>query len=91
MNTELRDDIGKLLLDTGRAHHAAFAETDGVDPEWPIWYAEYLQVKLGNLLDTQFTRSELIYLLVMADREQAQSTGGDWLMFYADFFIDRYA
>lgn len=32
MNIELRDSIGKLLLDTGRAHHKAFEVTDGADP-----------------------------------------------------------
>ena len=31
MNTELRDNIGELLLDTGRAHHKAFEGTVGAD------------------------------------------------------------
>ncbi len=39
MNTELRDSIGKLLLDTGRAHHKAFEVTDGADPDCPEFYA----------------------------------------------------
>ena len=33
--------IAKLLRETGHAHHEAFAATDGADPDWPIWYAEY--------------------------------------------------
>ena len=43
MNTELRTNLVELLRETGHAHHAAFAATDGADPDWSIWYAEYLQ------------------------------------------------
>ena len=35
MNVELRNNLVGLLLETGRAHHAAFSATDGADPDWP--------------------------------------------------------
>ena len=43
MNIEVRNNLVDLLLEAGRAHHAAFAATDGADPDWSIWYADYLQ------------------------------------------------
>jgi len=87
----LKVELSQLFKETGQAHHQAFIESDGHDPEWPKWYADYLQKKLGNILNASFTQSELVYLLVLADKEHAlKAPGGDWLMFYANFFIDRY-
>ncbi len=40
MNTELRTNLVELLRETGRAHHAAFAATDGADPDWSEYYAD---------------------------------------------------
>ena len=39
---ELSDNLTKLLMETGKAHHQAFTKTDGVDPDWADWYGEYL-------------------------------------------------
>ena len=50
MNTELRDNLVDLLVETGRAHQAAFAATDGADPDWPIWYADCLQEPFAQRL-----------------------------------------
>jgi hypothetical protein len=58
-----------LFREVGEAHHQAYIETDGADPEWPLWYADYLRDRLAPLLDASFTRSELIYLLVMVANE----------------------
>jgi len=70
----------------------AFKETDGVDPDWSIWYAGHLLEKgFDKLLDATMLKSDLIYLLVRADKEQqAEAPGGRWQYFYADFFISRY-
>ena len=38
--------LAELFKQTGEAHHQAFLETDGEDPEWAIWYAGYLQDRL---------------------------------------------
>ena len=43
------EQIAQLLLQTGQAHHAAYFEADGADPDWPLWYAEYLQKRLPPL------------------------------------------
>lgn len=92
MNQELKMRIADLLLETGHAHHRAFSETDGVDPDWPIWYAQYLQAGLGAALQTPFTRSELVYCLMDADYERStRAADSEWSGFSADHFLERYA
>ncbi len=92
MNTELRKNLADLFLETGHAHHAAFAATDGADPEWPIWYAEHTQAPLAKVLQTPFTKSQLIYCMMNADFERtARAPESDWPGFYADHFIERFA
>lgn len=83
--------IADLLLETARAHHKAFIEKDGEDPDWPLWYAEYMGERLGQLLGgNQYSAKELAGLLVMADKEhQATAQDSDWPHYYARFFLDR--
>ena len=92
MNTELRDSIGELLLDTGHAHHKAFAVTDGADPDWPIWYAEYSRDTFAEQFSMNFSKSQLIYCLMNADFEhEARSPDSDWPEFYANEIVERFA
>jgi NAD(P)H-hydrate epimerase len=80
-----------LFRETGPAHHHAYRATDGADPDWPLWYAEYTQARLNALLGTALTRSELTYLLVSVEMERAaQAPGAAWPDYYADFFLHRY-
>jgi hypothetical protein len=80
-----------LFQETREAHHEAFDEVDGADPDWPMWYAERMHRRLGTLLRADFTQSELVYLLVLADRERAtRAPGAEWTEFYARFFLERY-
>lgn len=82
-------ELAKLLVSTGHAHHAAYAEADGVDPEWASWYAPHLQTLVGDGLGRKVTRSELIYLLVRADREHSASDGEvAWPGFYAQLILE---
>jgi hypothetical protein len=62
--------------EVGEAHHQAYIETDGADPEWPLWYADYLRERLGDLLDAGFTKSELVHMLVLAANEQPLKAPG---------------
>jgi glutaredoxin len=92
MNIDLRKQVIDLFIETGHAHHKAFAETDGADPDWPIWYAGYLQNPLSEVMRTKFTRSQLVYCLMDADFERAASDPcSDWQDFYAGQFIERHA
>jgi hypothetical protein len=88
----LKERLADLFREAGKAHHEAFIETGGEDPEWPLWYAEYVLERLRELLDVGFTKSQLVYLLITASNEQqAKAPGADWAWYYARFFLERYA
>jgi len=90
-DSTLRDKLTDLLKQAAAAHHEAYASTDGADPDWPIWYADYLHEPLGGLLNARFTRSELVYLIVGLDKELQQAApGADWTTFWARSLLDRY-
>ena len=81
-----------LFRETAEAHHHAFAKTDGVDPEWPSWYAEHVQKGLNEALGATLTRSELTYLIVSAEKErELRAPGANWPPYYAKFFLERYS
>jgi NAD(P)H-hydrate epimerase len=85
-------DLAALMKKTGDAHHAAYAASDGVDPEWAIWYSAHLQTLLGDGLGRPITRSEIVYLLCMGQEQQA-ANGSDepWPMYYAKVMLKETA
>jgi len=87
-----KDSITVLLHTAGEQHLATHKETKGDDPDWAIWYAGYLlENGLATLLDAKLLKSDLIYLLVLVDRQQkSEAPGAQWERFYADFFVSRY-
>jgi hypothetical protein len=87
----LLGELETLFREAGKAHHEAFMDTGGEDLEWPAWYAEKLIGSLSGLLKAKFTTSELVYLLVWAEKERAlKAPGAGWARYYARFFIERY-
>ncbi len=82
------DELAELLRRAGKAHHQAYIETDGEDPEWPLWYADYLHDKVPEHLGRQPTKSELVYLLLAAAKRQDVEANDDpWPEYYAGFLI----
>jgi hypothetical protein len=82
METDLSGQLEVLFHEVGEAHHQAYIETDGADPEWPLWYADYLRERLGDLLDASFTKSELVHMLVLVANEQPlRAPGGNWAIY----------
>jgi len=84
--------LADLLHQTAEEHHVAFKASDGVDPDWSIWYADrLLQQGIASLLEATILKSDLIYLLVSADKEMNKSApGARWERWYADFLLRRY-
>ena len=79
-------ELAQLLEETGAAHHEAFQSTNGFDPEWPLWYAEYLHDKLPTHLGRDLTRSEIVHQLISAQRAQeADEVQEPWTRYYARF------
>jgi NAD(P)H-hydrate epimerase len=76
--------VADLLLETWRAHHHAFASTDGADPEWARWYAEYLTPRLAEMLGTAFLADALAADLTRWDEEhRASGSDAPWSEVYA--------
>ena len=84
--------LADLLRQTAEDHHVAYKETDGVDPDWSIWYAGHLlEQGLEKMLDAALLKSDLIYLLVLADKTRSlDAPGAKWERYYADFLLRRY-
>ena len=90
-NETVEQRIAALLRETGRAHHQAFIETDGYDPAWCSWYADYLDKRLSTLLKVRVTPGELSDLLVKIDQEQrSQAADVNWAEYYARRLVDTY-
>ena len=88
----IKDKLAALLRQTAEDHHVAFKETDGVDPDWSIWYAGHLlEAGLAEMLGATLLKSDLIYLLVLVDKQQQlEAPGAAWERYYADFLSGRY-
>ena len=84
------EELAALLLDTGHHHHQAFISSDGVDPEWALWYAAHLQTKIWDAFGEVPTRSMLVHLLIDGDeRIRAGDTTEPWPTFYASLITER--
>ncbi len=83
-------ELAELLVETGRRHHAAYIDSDGVDPEWPLWYAGYLQARLWDRGGSLPSRSLLVHLLLTAEADHGASDDGrPWPEFYAELILGR--
>jgi glutaredoxin len=92
INQRLRARLIRLFRDCEREHRLAFAATGSEDPEWPLWYADYLRKPLAQALDTEFYLSQLVYCLMNADFEHtARDPEGERAEFFADEFMEHHA
>ena len=86
-------ELAALFTETSQHHHKAYQASDGVDPEWALFYAGYLQARIWDRLGEVPTRSRLIHFVVEADRAFG-ATGKDymeWPGFYAKRYIETLA
>ncbi|MDJ0877519.1 MAG: glutathione S-transferase N-terminal domain-containing protein [Halieaceae bacterium] len=92
MDNELMRRLAELLEKAGEAHHQAFAATDGADPDWSIWYADYLFEPITQQLGLELHKSQLIYCLMDADNEyRAMAAESPWPDFYAGHLMECHA
>ena len=84
--------IAELFQKTADAHHQAFIESDGADPEWPLWYAGYAKDKLNSYLGATLTKSEIVYWVVKLDKEYADvRPDTPWPTYYAQRLFNELA
>jgi hypothetical protein len=82
------------LHEAGETHHRVYRIVDGDDPDWASWYADWLisLSELPQLLGQRPVRSELVYLLVMLDKQYtADGPGEPWEQFYAQRVADHFS
>jgi hypothetical protein len=85
------DAIAGLLQEAAQTHHVVYRITDGDDPDWASWYADWL-LELSELPDHlggRPTRSHLVHAIVQLDRDfVAAGSPGRWQDFYATRLVD---
>jgi hypothetical protein len=94
MSADSRQRIADLLHEAGEAHHVVYRITDGDDPDWASWYADWLLdlSELPEVLGARPVRSHLVHALVSLDREYAaESPAERWENWYAARLTDRLA
>lgn len=93
MKERLIDRLQGALASIGPAHHAAFVETDGADPEWPLWYARHAADQLREILDLpDLTESRLVWAFISAaDDHESRDDEMPWPRFYAEWFATELA
>jgi hypothetical protein len=77
----------------GEAHHAAFEDTGGEDPDWASWYVDWLleHSRICELLEGKPCGPELEAHLVALDRAyQREEPDEPWEVFYAKGFLRQY-
>jgi hypothetical protein len=85
--------IADLLHEASETHHVVFRITDGDDPDWASWYADWLldHSELAELLGATPVRSHLVHALVELDRAYATDQPGErWEDVYARGLVARF-
>ena len=88
------EPIADLLREAAETHHRVYRLVDGDDPDWPAWYAAWLVdlSELPDLLGVKPVRSELVYLLVLLDKEYSREQQPEsWEQYYARRIAEHFA
>jgi hypothetical protein len=86
--------VTQLLHQAAETHHLVFAISDGDDPDWASWYADWLVnlSALPRILGKRPVRSELTWLLVGLDRDFTRDKPTQpWEAFYAQRLVQHFA
>ena len=85
-----RTTLAEIFRAAGKAHHRAFAATNGDDSRWPEWYARDLAPTLSAVLGIELEPDALTADLKTVDAElHARAPLADWTLYYADWFLAR--
>jgi hypothetical protein len=80
--------VADLLHEAAETHHTVYRITDGDDPDWASWYADWLLglSELPDVLGARPVRSHLVHALVELDREY---TSAERLERFEDWYAAR--
>jgi len=86
--------IAGVLHEAAETHHVVWRITDGDDPDWASWYADWLLdlSELPSLLGVKPVRSHLVHALVQLDRDHVDSGSSEpWEDGYARGLSGQFA
>jgi hypothetical protein len=86
--------LADLLHEAAETHHRVYRITDGEDADWASWYASWLieLSELPDVLGRRPVRSELVYLLVLLDKEfTGKEPPEPWEEYYAGRLEEHFA
>ena len=82
--------VAELLHEAAETHHVVYRITDGDDPDWASWYADWLLElsEFPDLLGARPVRSHLVHALVELDRiYTAENPVERWEDWYAERLV----
>ena len=85
--------IADVLHEAAETHHIVWRITDGDDPDWASWYADWLidLSVLPALLGVKPVRSHLVHGLVQLDRDHVASGSEErWEDVYARGLLEQF-
>jgi hypothetical protein len=88
------EKVAALLHEAAETHHRVYRITDGTDPDWASWYADWLTKlsELPQIVGTGPIRSELVYVLVQLDKDYVEHHPAEpWERYYATRIVERFA
>jgi hypothetical protein len=82
--------VSALLHEAAETHHVVYRITDGDDPDWASFYADWLldHSELPEILGEPPVRSHLVHALVELDRDFPGE--GRWEDWYAERLLARF-
>jgi hypothetical protein len=86
-----RAQVAGLLHEAAETHHVVYRITDGDDPDWASWYADWLldRSELPDVLRRRPVRSHLVHDLVDLDREYTSTARDErWEDWYAQRLLE---
>lgn len=86
MTSDSHTNVADLLHEAAETHHTVYRITDGDDPDWASWYADWLLdlSELPAVLGLRPVRSHLVHALVELDRMyRASGSTERWEDWYA--------
>lgn len=87
MSSQSRPSLAELLHEAAETHHTVYRISDGDDPDWASWYADWLLdlSELPEILGDRPVRSHLVHALVELDRAYVDAASNEpWENWYAE-------
>ena len=85
--------VSDLLHEVAETHHVVYRITDGEDPDWASFYADWLldHSELPEILGESPVRSHLVHALVQLDRDFTYGgIAGRWEDWYAERLLAQF-